>query len=116
MTMLNVSKGGVVCVPGLVSEIRALDYIIRIETDLKGGWQELPVPWANLRDPVSTDDAYEATRLLVQWINEFRDSEAGRRHHLDRLSDIAARVQAEVRELGLITGTGKCGLDQEVLR
>lgn len=94
---LSLREGDLVSVHAQVELPSSQGCLVRVPIDLKGGHRKIEVPYAHLfLTDYSTNAAYEAVRVLLQ--------------RLDQANEIAARVQAEIYELGILSGDNKRGL------
>jgi hypothetical protein len=82
-----------------------------ITDDEKNKHRDVEMPYGHLFHPPSTDAAYEASRVMLQMIEQLKYTQiADVTRHLDQMNGIGLRLQAELYELGAHNGTGKTGL------
>jgi hypothetical protein len=94
---LSLREGDPVLVRGKIEFPSERSALVRIITDINGNQRRITVPYGELfLADYTTNGAYEAARVLMQ--------------RLEQTQEIAARVVAEIYELGLHAGDARQGL------
>lgn len=112
MTVYAFEEGGQALARGRILMPSSHKCLVRFVTDdERGEHRDVDMPYGHLFHPCSTDAAYEASRVLMQLLNQFGQVPIGEAlRHVDQLRSIGLRLQAEVYELGAHAGVGKLGL------